>query len=61
MTGGYDSWWRVGTAQASENPAVVEAARKMNKEAEAARVTGLFLNPIEHRPKGQSICRLSHA
>ena len=37
MTGGYDSWWRVGTAQASENPAVVEAARKMNKEAESAR------------------------
>ena len=37
MTGGYESWWRVGTAQVSENPAVVEAARKMNKEAESAR------------------------
>jgi 3D-(3,5/4)-trihydroxycyclohexane-1,2-dione acylhydrolase (decyclizing) len=37
MTGGYESWWRVGTAQVSENPAVVEAARRMNKEAESAR------------------------
>jgi len=37
MTGGYESWWRVGTAQVSENPAVVEAARKMNREAESAR------------------------
>jgi 3D-(3,5/4)-trihydroxycyclohexane-1,2-dione acylhydrolase (decyclizing) len=37
MTGGYESWWRVGTAQVSENPSVVEAARKMNQEAESAR------------------------
>ncbi len=37
MTGGYDSWWRVGTAEVSGNPRVVEAARQMKKEAGAAR------------------------
>ena len=25
MTNGYESWWRVGTAEVSNNPAVVEA------------------------------------
>jgi 3D-(3,5/4)-trihydroxycyclohexane-1,2-dione acylhydrolase (decyclizing) len=37
MTGGYESWWRVGTAEVSENPRVVEAARKMRAEAASAR------------------------
>jgi len=27
MTGNYESWWRVGTAEVSDNPKVVEAAR----------------------------------
>jgi 3D-(3,5/4)-trihydroxycyclohexane-1,2-dione acylhydrolase (decyclizing) len=37
MTGGYDSWWRVGTAEASRNPRVVEAAEKLKKEIGKAR------------------------
>ena len=37
MTGGYESWWRVGTAQISDNPAVVEAAKKMAAEVEKTR------------------------
>ncbi len=37
MTGGYDSWWRVGTAEVSRNPRVVEAAVRMKKEIERAR------------------------
>ncbi len=37
MTHGYESWWRVGTAQVSENPKVVEAARKISREVETAR------------------------
>jgi 3D-(3,5/4)-trihydroxycyclohexane-1,2-dione acylhydrolase (decyclizing) len=37
MTGGYDSWWRVGTAEVSRNPRVVEAAARMKKEIERAR------------------------
>ena len=37
MTGGYESWWRVGTAEVSANPKVVEAARRMKEEAETAR------------------------
>jgi len=37
MTHDYESWWRVGTAQVSENPKVVEAAKKISKEVEAAR------------------------
>jgi len=37
MTHDYESWWRVGTAQVSENPKVVEAARKISHEVETAR------------------------
>jgi 3D-(3,5/4)-trihydroxycyclohexane-1,2-dione acylhydrolase (decyclizing) len=37
MTHDYESWWRVGTAQVSDNPKVVEAARKITKEVETAR------------------------
>lgn len=37
MTHDYESWWRVGTAQVSENPKVEEAARKIAKEVESAR------------------------
>jgi 3D-(3,5/4)-trihydroxycyclohexane-1,2-dione acylhydrolase (decyclizing) len=37
MTGGYDSWWRVGTAEVSRNKEVVEAAAKLKKEIGRAR------------------------
>jgi 3D-(3,5/4)-trihydroxycyclohexane-1,2-dione acylhydrolase (decyclizing) len=37
MTKGYDSWWRVGTAEVSANPQVVEAARKLKEEVARAR------------------------
>jgi 3D-(3,5/4)-trihydroxycyclohexane-1,2-dione acylhydrolase (decyclizing) len=37
MTHDYESWWRVGTAQVSENPKVEAAARKISKEVESAR------------------------
>ncbi len=37
MTGGYESWWRVGTAEVSANPQVVEASRRMKEETAAAR------------------------
>ena len=37
MTHDYESWWRVGTAQVSENPKVVEAAKKIGREVESAR------------------------
>ncbi|MDR0758521.1 MAG: 3D-(3,5/4)-trihydroxycyclohexane-1,2-dione acylhydrolase (decyclizing) [Treponema sp.] len=37
MTGGYENWWRVGTAQVSGNPDVAEAARAMAVEAAKAR------------------------
>jgi 3D-(3,5/4)-trihydroxycyclohexane-1,2-dione acylhydrolase (decyclizing) len=37
MTGGYDSWWRVGTAEVSRNPQVAEAAALMKKEIDRAR------------------------
>jgi 3D-(3,5/4)-trihydroxycyclohexane-1,2-dione acylhydrolase (decyclizing) len=37
MTSGYDSWWRVGTAQVSSNPAVEKAAKEMAAEVERAR------------------------
>jgi 3D-(3,5/4)-trihydroxycyclohexane-1,2-dione acylhydrolase (decyclizing) len=37
MTKGYDSWWRVGTAEVSANPKVVEAARMLKEEVAAAR------------------------
>jgi 3D-(3,5/4)-trihydroxycyclohexane-1,2-dione acylhydrolase (decyclizing) len=37
MTHDYESWWRVGTAQVSENPKVVEAAKKISREVETAK------------------------
>lgn len=37
MTDGYDAWWRVGTAQTSARPSVVEAAKEMQKEVDKAR------------------------
>jgi 3D-(3,5/4)-trihydroxycyclohexane-1,2-dione acylhydrolase (decyclizing) len=37
MTGGYESWWRVGTAQVSDNPEVMAAARAMAEESARAR------------------------
>jgi len=37
MTHDYESWWRVGTAQVSENPKVEEAAQKIAREVETAR------------------------
>jgi 3D-(3,5/4)-trihydroxycyclohexane-1,2-dione acylhydrolase (decyclizing) len=37
MTGGYENWWRVGTAQVSSNPEVVKAAQAMAVEVKKAR------------------------
>jgi 3D-(3,5/4)-trihydroxycyclohexane-1,2-dione acylhydrolase (decyclizing) len=37
MTGGYESWWRVGAAQVSANRKVVAAARKQRIEVAKAR------------------------
>jgi 3D-(3,5/4)-trihydroxycyclohexane-1,2-dione acylhydrolase (decyclizing) len=37
MTFGYESWWRVGTAQVSKNPEVVKAAQEMAAEVAKAR------------------------
>ncbi|MDR3145203.1 MAG: 3D-(3,5/4)-trihydroxycyclohexane-1,2-dione acylhydrolase (decyclizing) [Treponema sp.] len=37
MTKGYESWWRVGTAQVSANPEVVKAAETMTAELARAR------------------------
>jgi 3D-(3,5/4)-trihydroxycyclohexane-1,2-dione acylhydrolase (decyclizing) len=37
MTHGYESWWRVGTAEVSANPEVVQAARDMKNELKKAR------------------------
>ena len=37
MTKGYESWWRVGTAEVSSNPAVEAAAREIKAEAAKAR------------------------
>jgi len=37
MTYGYESWWRVGTAQVSDNPAVVQAAQDVKEQLEKAR------------------------
>ena len=37
MTGGYEAWWRVGTAQVSKHPAVVEAAKKIKDMASKAK------------------------
>ncbi len=37
MTKGYESWWRVGTAEVSDNPAVVAAAREIAENVAKAR------------------------
>ncbi len=37
MTHGYESWWRVGTAEVSDNPEVVRAAEEMKAELSKAR------------------------
>lgn len=37
MTDGYDSWWRVGTAQVSRHPSVVKAAVEMKEQVDKAR------------------------
>jgi 3D-(3,5/4)-trihydroxycyclohexane-1,2-dione acylhydrolase (decyclizing) len=37
MTCGYESWWRVGTAQVSTNPDVEKAAKAMAEEVAEAR------------------------
>ncbi len=37
MSGGYESWWRVGTPEVSKKPAVVDAAKDMMKHVSQAR------------------------
>jgi 3D-(3,5/4)-trihydroxycyclohexane-1,2-dione acylhydrolase (decyclizing) len=37
MTHGYESWWRVGTAEVSANPRVVTAARRQKAEITKAK------------------------
>ncbi len=37
MTDGYSTWWRVGTPEVSEKPAVVEVWKEMKKNAADAR------------------------
>ena len=37
MTQGYESWWRVGTAEVSSNPEVAKAAQEMKEELKKAR------------------------
>ncbi|MDY0289984.1 MAG: 3D-(3,5/4)-trihydroxycyclohexane-1,2-dione acylhydrolase (decyclizing) [Sphaerochaeta sp.] len=37
MTDGYESWWRVGTAEVSSNPEVVDAWKEMQLEIEKTR------------------------
>jgi len=37
MTGGYDSWWHVGTAEVAERPEVVAAAKAVRAELAKAR------------------------
>lgn len=37
MTGGYDSWWRVGVPEVSENKDVLEAHQKMQDQVNQAR------------------------
>jgi len=37
MTHGYESWWRVGTAEVSDNPEVAASAELMKKELAKAR------------------------
>ncbi len=37
MTKGYESWWRVGTAEVSNNPKVVEAWTELQSEIAKTR------------------------
>jgi 3D-(3,5/4)-trihydroxycyclohexane-1,2-dione acylhydrolase (decyclizing) len=37
MTGGYEAWWRVGTAEVSRNRKVVSASRRQKAEVAKAR------------------------
>lgn len=37
MTNGYESWWRVGTAEVSSNPEVVEAWKELQPEIQKSR------------------------
>ncbi|MGO8695198.1 MAG: 3D-(3,5/4)-trihydroxycyclohexane-1,2-dione acylhydrolase (decyclizing) [Rectinemataceae bacterium] len=37
MTGGYESWWRVGTSEISDNPEVVKAAQGIKEQVAKAR------------------------
>ena len=37
MSGGYDSWWRVGTPEVSENPDVLQANRDLRENIAKAR------------------------
>jgi len=37
MTKGYESWWRVGTAEVSSNPEVVEAWKELQPEIQKSR------------------------
>lgn len=37
MTNGYESFWRVGTAQIAEDPRVTEAAKSMNDHVRKAK------------------------
>jgi len=37
MTEGYEAWWRVGTAEVSSRPAVVEAAQKIRQMSSHAK------------------------
>ncbi|MEN1761947.1 3D-(3,5/4)-trihydroxycyclohexane-1,2-dione acylhydrolase (decyclizing) [Anoxynatronum sibiricum] len=37
MTGGYDSWWRVGVPEVSQNPDVVKAHEEMTEQVKKAR------------------------
>ena len=48
MTHDYESWWRVGTAQVSENPKVEEAARKIAREVET-RTEVLMRSPLKQK------------
>jgi len=37
MTGGYESWWHVGTAEVADNPKIEQAAREVKAELAKAR------------------------
>lgn len=37
MTGGYESWWRVGTAEVAEKESILQASENVRKELEKAR------------------------